>query len=193
MFFLRQAQSVSTFICSTVLIHQRLSLKASTLVMCAAESNRRNLDISIGGQRGGGPLIMTHHHSPKIHCSNDDVILCNTYGHQTPPLPTYEADESTGCQFVILKLSYRQWSPFTQYSWSSCHSKMYVWVFSSYSTTFSVDRWSLSDVCLVCGLLGLSSEFCAHRDLTVVLLLIWRYFHSLMLPPASSWYRLKGG
>ena len=27
----------------------------------------------IGGQRGG-PLIMTHHHFPKLHCSNDDVI-----------------------------------------------------------------------------------------------------------------------
>ena len=39
---------------------------------------------SIGAQRG--PLIMTHHHSPKIHCSNDDVILSNTYVNQTPPL-----------------------------------------------------------------------------------------------------------
>ena len=45
---------------------------------------------TIGRQRGGGPLIMTHHHFSKTHCSNDDVILSNTYGHQTPPLVTYE-------------------------------------------------------------------------------------------------------
>ena len=45
--------------------------------------------------KGGGPLIMTHHHFPKIHCCNDDVILSNTYGHQTHPLPTYESNFKT--------------------------------------------------------------------------------------------------
>ena len=39
--------------------------------------------------KGGGEVRMPHHHFPKVHCSNDDVILSNTYGHQTPSLPTY--------------------------------------------------------------------------------------------------------
>ena len=29
---------------------------------------------------------MTHHHFSKTHCSNDDVMLSNTYGHLPPPL-----------------------------------------------------------------------------------------------------------
>ena len=36
---------------------------------------------------------MTHHHFPKLHCSNNDVILSNTYGHQSPPLPSYVEDK----------------------------------------------------------------------------------------------------
>ena len=32
---------------------------------------------------------MPHHHFSKPHCSNDDVILSNTYGHQPLPLSRY--------------------------------------------------------------------------------------------------------
>ena len=39
--------------------------------------------------KGGGPLIMTHHHFPKSHCSNDDVILSNYHHHSFRSLPTY--------------------------------------------------------------------------------------------------------
>ena len=32
---------------------------------------------------------MPHHHFPKIHCSNDDVILSNYHHHSFRSLPTY--------------------------------------------------------------------------------------------------------
>ena len=35
---------------------------------------------------------MPHHHFSKLHCSNNDIILSNTYGHQTLPLSRYELD-----------------------------------------------------------------------------------------------------
>ena len=45
--------------------------------------------MTIPGQRGG-EVRMPHHHFPKLHCSNDDVILSNTYVNQTPPLFSYD-------------------------------------------------------------------------------------------------------
>ena len=63
--------------------------------------------VPIGGQRGGGPLIMTHHHFSKTDCSNDDVILINTYGHQTPPLSTYVYTVCT-LLYVVLETLFHQ-------------------------------------------------------------------------------------
>ena len=37
----------------------------------------------------GCPLMITHYHSPKIHCSNDDVILSNYHQHSFRPMPSY--------------------------------------------------------------------------------------------------------
>ena len=71
--------------------HKLLSIERSSMdyktkplysIWCTSLSIHRS-------PKGGGPHIMTHHHFSKTHCSNDDVILSNTYGHQTPPLPTY--------------------------------------------------------------------------------------------------------
>ena len=38
---------------------------------------------------------MPHHHFPKLHCSNNDVILSNTYGHQPLPLSRYDISASS--------------------------------------------------------------------------------------------------
>ena len=50
---------------------------------------------------GGGEVRMPHQHFPKLHFSNDDVILSNTYGHHTLPLPTYVYSSENGDKWKI--------------------------------------------------------------------------------------------
>ena len=74
-----------TTYCST--LHIILSANITILVLLS----RCQLPIAYLDKWGeGGEARMLHHHFPKIHCCNDDVILSNIYGHQTSPLPTYE-------------------------------------------------------------------------------------------------------
>ena len=48
---------------------------------------------------------MPHHHFPKVHCSNDDVILSNYHHHSFRSLPTYVDKYDTLEVVEIVKVS----------------------------------------------------------------------------------------